>query len=75
MRHDPATLRDLVSARTIATRLGVTRSAVTMWRARDENFPAPLDVPGVSVPLYSWSEVAAWRGVDHDDDERDEDDA
>lgn len=61
MTPDPATLADLVSQTVIADRLGVGRTAVGLWRDRDPAFPAPLDVPGVSVPLFSWAEVSAWN--------------
>lgn len=57
--HD---LRDLVNARTIAARLGVTTAAVAMWRSRDMGFPQALDTPGVGgVPLFSWEQVSAWQ--------------
>lgn len=66
MIHDPATLGDLVSSKVIAQRLGVTRTAVGMWRSRETGFPAPLDVPGVSVPLFSWTQVSAWNATRRD---------
>ena len=43
----------------IAARLGVTRSAVDQWRARDLGFPAPRWEVG-GRPAWSWADVETW---------------
>ncbi|MFE2979090.1 N-6 DNA methylase [Streptomyces sp. NPDC059258] len=48
-----------VSLADIARMVGVGRAAVSNWRRRHENFPAPLDGNDVS-PQFSWAEVEAW---------------
>lgn len=55
-------LDELVNGAGIADRLGVSDPTVANWRARHDDFPAPLDVPGVvSIPLYHWPAVKAWH--------------
>ena len=51
---------DIVDSATIATMAGVSRSAVTQWKDRHADFPAPLAIPGVINPLYSRRAVLAW---------------
>jgi predicted DNA-binding transcriptional regulator AlpA len=43
----------------IAARLGVTRSAVDQWRARDLGFPSPRWEVG-GRPAWNWADVEAW---------------
>ena len=46
----------------IADALGVSRSAVSNWEARNADYPQPLDFPHViGVPLWDLEEVRAWR--------------
>lgn len=49
----------LVTAAEIARLAGVTRAAVSNWRRRHENFPAPA-AGSSSSPLFSLPEVRAW---------------
>lgn len=49
---------DHLTAAAIARRTGVGRAAVSNWRRRYVEFPAPVE-DGPS-PLYSWAEVLAW---------------
>lgn len=46
----------------LAQRYGVTKSAVANWRQRYNDFPKPLDMPGVKgIPLFDVREVDAWH--------------
>lgn len=63
-----------VSAADIARMAGVTRAAVSNWRRRYENFPAPV-AGGASSPLFSRSQIAEWleatgKGADTSDEVR-----
>ncbi|WP_427167334.1 N-6 DNA methylase [Streptomyces sp. C1-1] len=49
----------LVTGSEIARLAGVTRAAVSNWRRRYEDFPAPAG-GGVSSPLFDLAEVQAW---------------
>ncbi|MEV5927717.1 N-6 DNA methylase [Streptomyces cellulosae] len=49
----------LVTGSEIARLAGVTRAAVSNWRRRYEDFPAPAGGSATS-PLYAMSEVQAW---------------
>lgn len=54
---------DLVGLPEIARRAGVTRSAVSNWRNRHDDFPLPVFSisEGARVsPVFVWPEVAAW---------------
>ncbi|MCY9784216.1 N-6 DNA methylase [Nocardiopsis sp. EMB25] len=57
----PASTSDerLVTAADIARLAGVTRAAVSNWRRRHADFPAPAEGAGAS-PRFSLSEVRAW---------------
>jgi predicted DNA-binding transcriptional regulator AlpA len=55
VRRDPA---DLISAAEIARLAGVTRAAVSNWRKRYAEFPAP--VGGTRNALFARSEVQHW---------------
>lgn len=45
----------------IARRLGVSKSAVSNYRARDRNFPEPVfEVANGTVPVFEWEKVKAW---------------
>jgi hypothetical protein len=51
----------VVNGKGIAHLLGQTNATVANWRSRYDDFPEPLDVPGVlGIPLYSWPAVKAW---------------
>jgi predicted RNA methylase len=49
----------LVTGAEIARLAGVTRAAVSNWRRRYEDFPAPV-AGGTSSPLYALTEVQEW---------------
>lgn len=51
---------DIVDSATIAKMAGVTRSAVSQWKTRHDDFPPELEIPGVINPLYSRRAVQAW---------------
>ncbi|WP_040685361.1 N-6 DNA methylase [Nocardiopsis baichengensis] len=70
--QDPGDRR--VSAADIARMAGVTRAAVSNWRRRYEDFPAPIG-GSTSSPLFSRSQIAAWleatgKGADTSDEVR-----
>ena len=53
----------IVNGKGIASHFGVTPAAVSNWRARHADFPAPLDMPGVvGIPLWLLEDVTAWHG-------------
>jgi len=53
---------DLVNTLGIANRLGIGKSAVANWRERYENFPSPLEFPGViGIPLWRWEDIVTWH--------------
>lgn len=56
-QHD---LDDLILSGDIADMLGVGQPAVSNWKARHEDFPAPLKVMGGRTSLYSRIEVIEW---------------
>lgn len=43
----------------IAQRAGVRRSVVSVWRARYDDFPAPLAELAVG-PVFVWAQVERW---------------
>ncbi len=49
----------LVTGSDIARLAGVTRAAVSNWRRRYEDFPAPAG-GSANSPLYALAEVQAW---------------
>ncbi|WP_434600464.1 N-6 DNA methylase [Streptomyces sp. A5-4] len=49
----------LITGAEIARLAGVTRAAVSNWRRRYSDFPAPAD-GGASTPLFSLAEVRSW---------------
>jgi hypothetical protein len=49
---------DPVDIPAIASRLGVARQTVDMWRHR-KVLPAP-DYPQLSVPVWEWLTIAHW---------------
>ncbi|MFE2565898.1 N-6 DNA methylase [Streptomyces mirabilis] len=51
----------MVTGAEIARLAGVTRAAVSNWRRRYEDFPAPTS-RGVNSPLFDLAEVQAWLG-------------
>lgn len=52
----------LVNASMIAVILGVTKSAVSTYQARDVGFPKPLDTPGViGIKLWDVRDIIEWR--------------
>ncbi|MFI8419452.1 N-6 DNA methylase [Streptomyces sp. NPDC085479] len=60
MSEADAAVKDrLVSGSEIARLAGVTRAAVSNWRRRYEDFPAPRG-GGVNSPLFALGEVQAW---------------
>ena len=45
----------------IAEKIGVARSTAANYPKRYEDFPKPLEAPGViGIKLYDWDEVEAW---------------
>jgi len=52
-------VRDEVTAADIARIAGVGRAAVSNWRRRHPDFPAPIGGP-VTSPTFAWPEVKAW---------------
>ncbi|WBB58230.1 N-6 DNA methylase [Streptomyces sp. WMMC500] len=70
----PPAAESLVTGAEIARLAGVTRAAVSNWRRRYSDFPAPAD-GGATTPLFSLTEVRSWlakqqKGVDLSDDVR-----
>lgn len=55
----PASTNALVTGAEIARLAGVTRAAVSNWRRRYSDFPAPAG-GGVNSPLFDLTEVQAW---------------
>ncbi|WP_405683131.1 class I SAM-dependent DNA methyltransferase [Streptomyces sp. NBC_00057] len=60
----PPTADSLVTAAEIGRLAGVTRAAVSNWRRRYDDFPAPA-TDSSSSPLFSLSEVRAWLARQH----------
>ncbi|MFE1554612.1 N-6 DNA methylase [Streptomyces sp. NPDC058734] len=56
---DGGSPEQLVSGSEIARLAGVTRAAVSNWRRRYEDFPAPVG-GGVNSPLFAFGEVQEW---------------
>ncbi len=56
---DVAPAEPLVSGAEIARIAGVTRAAVSNWRRRYDDFPAPVG-GGANSPLYDLADVRAW---------------
>lgn len=54
----------LVTGAEIARIAGVTRAAVSNWRRRHEDFPAPVG-GGVNSPLFDLAQVRAWLDKQH----------
>ncbi|MFW6721974.1 N-6 DNA methylase [Streptomyces sp. MAR4 CNY-716] len=70
----PAASESLLTGAEIARLAGVTRAAVSNWRRRYSDFPAPAD-GGANTPLFSLTEVRSWlakqqKGIDLSDDVR-----
>ncbi|MEU5146748.1 N-6 DNA methylase [Streptomyces yangpuensis] len=61
---EDASPEQLVSGSEIARLAGVTRAAVSNWRRRYEDFPAPKG-GGVNSPLFAFAEVQAWLDRQH----------
>ncbi|MEU7044722.1 N-6 DNA methylase [Streptomyces varsoviensis] len=55
----PPASEPLVTGAEVARLAGVTRAAVSNWRRRYSDFPAPAD-GGSSTPLFSLAEVRSW---------------
>lgn len=52
---------ELVNAAGIALKIGLTRPTVSNYARRYEDFPSPIETPGViGIKLYRWGEVDAW---------------
>ena len=61
---------ELVGPAEVAERAGVSRSAVTQWRRRHADFPAPVAVLGAGrqapkgdaagMPVWTWGAIHAW---------------
>ena len=52
----------LVNGLGIATHFDVSISAVSNWRARNADYPLPLEVPGViGVPIWDLDDIIRWR--------------
>ncbi|WP_326698306.1 N-6 DNA methylase [Streptomyces sp. NBC_01754] len=70
----PPASEPLITGAEIARLAGVTRAAVSNWRRRYSDFPAPAD-GGASTPLFALAEVRSWlakqqKGNDQSDDVR-----
>lgn len=50
---------ELVGLIEIAQRAGVRRSVVSVWRARYDDFPAPLADLAIG-PVFIWEQVERW---------------
>ncbi|MGE7385715.1 N-6 DNA methylase [Streptomyces sp. NPDC004126] len=61
---DAGSPEQLVSGSEIARLAGVTRAAVSNWRRRYEDFPAPAG-GGVNSPLFAFGEVRQWLERQH----------
>lgn len=65
MSQTPATpTNPLVTGSEIARIAGVTRAAVSNWRRRYDDFPAPAG-GGANSPLFDLAEVQAWLNKQH----------
>ncbi|CAL9637704.1 hypothetical protein SUDANB15_06232 [Streptomyces sp. enrichment culture] len=65
MPQTPATpTNPLVTGSEIARIAGVTRAAVSNWRRRYDDFPAPAG-GGANSPLFDLAEVQAWLDKQH----------
>ncbi|MEV0690682.1 N-6 DNA methylase [Streptomyces sp. NPDC050388] len=65
MPQNPATpTNPLVTGSEIARIAGVTRAAVSNWRRRYDDFPAPAG-GGANSPLFDLAEVQAWLNKQH----------
>lgn len=65
MREDPGAVAPaLVTGAEIARLAGVTRAAVSNWRRRYDDFPAPVG-GGAGAPLFALHEVHAWLAKQH----------
>ncbi|WP_243762439.1 N-6 DNA methylase [Streptomyces sp. Tu 3180] len=65
MPQTPATpTNPLVTGSEIARIAGVTRAAVSNWRRRYDDFPAPVG-GGANSPLFDLAEVQAWLDKQH----------
>ena len=49
-----------ISLKDIAELAGVGRSAVSNWRARNSDFPAPVEGSPERRPLFHFSEMISW---------------
>ncbi|GAA4931460.1 N-6 DNA methylase [Streptomyces coeruleoprunus] len=58
----------LVTGAEIARLAGVTRAAVSNWRRRHGDFPAPVG-GGAGTPLFALDEVRAWLGARRKDED------
>ncbi|MEO3765355.1 N-6 DNA methylase [Streptomyces sp. B8F3] len=70
----PPPSESLITGAEIARLAGVTRAAVSNWRRRYSDFPAPAE-GGQNTPLFSLTEVRSWlakqqKGIDLSDDVR-----
>ncbi|WP_328584044.1 N-6 DNA methylase [Streptomyces sp. NBC_00370] len=54
----------LVTGSEVARLAGVTRAAVSNWRRRYDDFPAPAG-GGANSPLFALADVQAWLGRQH----------
>ena len=52
-------MSDLVGLAEIAQRAGVTKDAVHKWRARYQDFPAPMAVLA-ATPVWDYGDVQRW---------------
>jgi predicted DNA-binding transcriptional regulator AlpA len=50
----------LVRASDIAQMAGVSRAAVTQWRKRHSDFPAPKEAADTPSPLFDRTEIEQW---------------
>jgi hypothetical protein len=59
-------LEDLIATKDVAELAGTTSAAVSNWRNRWPDFPAPLvTLAAGEVPIYSRRAVAAWLFATH----------
>lgn len=57
---------DITTSTELAKLLGVGQSALSNWKVRHENFPAPFKIVG-KISLYRKSEVLRWYAKHIDD--------
>lgn len=57
---DNLAVRKLLGRKLRTDRKPITRHTLLAWRAKEADFPKPMNAPGVSVELWSRRDVRAW---------------